>query len=158
LKGTADVERKKYLSGKQVNRHCEQSEAIQLASRNFWFASSLSLLAMTKATAFRLFGFPSHHPLHLQGANMPDWHLYMIRTKTGELYTGVTRDVERRFAEHTVGGKRGAKYLRGRGPLQLVFQQKIGTRSEALKAEADIKKLSKQEKEAMVRLSPLKTL
>lgn len=81
----------------------------------------------------------------------PDWRLYMIRTKTGALYTGVATDVERRFKEHTEGGKKGAKYLRGRGPLKLVFQQKIGARSEALKAEAAIKKMSKEEKEGMVR-------
>ena len=82
---------------------------------------------------------------------MSDWHIYMIRTKHGELYTGITQDVERRFAEHTAGGKKGAKYLRGRGPLQLVFQQKIGSLSEASKAEAAVKKMSKEEKEGMVR-------
>jgi putative endonuclease len=82
---------------------------------------------------------------------MSDWHIYMIRTKHGELYTGITQDVERRFAEHTAGGKKGAKYLRGSGPLQLVFQQKIGSRSEASKAEAAVKKMSKEEKEGMVR-------
>ena len=67
---------------------------------------------------------------------MPEWTLYMIRTKNGALYTGITQDVKRRFAEHADGGKKGAKYLRGRGPLELVFQQKIGSRSQALKAEA----------------------
>ena len=74
----------------------------------------------------------------------------MIRTKNGALYTGITRDVERRFAEHADGGKKGAKYLKGRGPLKLVFQQKIGSRYEALKAEAVIKNMSKGEKEEMV--------
>jgi len=74
----------------------------------------------------------------------------MIRTKNGALYTGITRDVERRFAEHVAGGKKGAKSLRGRGPLKLVFQQKISTRSEALKKEAAVKKMSRKEKEGMV--------
>ena len=74
----------------------------------------------------------------------------MIRTKNGALYTGITQDVERRFAEHVAGGKKGAKYLRGRGPLNLVFRQKIGSRSEALKAEAAVKNMSKGEKEEMV--------
>jgi putative endonuclease len=83
---------------------------------------------------------------------MLDWHLYMIRTKNGELYTGITQDVERRFTEHVAGGKKGAKYLRGRGPLQLVFQQKIGTRSQASKAEAAVKKMPKVEKEGMVNM------
>ncbi len=45
---------------------------------------------------------------------------------------------------------KAAKYLKGRGPLILVYQQKIGTRSEALKAEAAVKKMSKAEKEEMV--------
>ena len=80
---------------------------------------------------------------------MSKWTLYLIRTKNGALYTGITRDVERRFAEHVAGGKKGAKYLRGRGPLKLVFQQKIGTRSDALKTEAATKKMSKAEKEEM---------
>lgn len=92
---------------------------------------------------------PSTHPI--RSSDMPDWHLYMIRTKNGALYTGITQDVERRFAEHEAGGKKGAKYLRGRSPLKLVFQQKIGTRSEALKAEAAVKKMSKEEKEGMVK-------
>jgi putative endonuclease len=95
-----------------------------------------------------------HAPLPLtQNTDMPEWTLYMIRTKDGALYTGITQDVERRFAEHSDGGKKSAKYLKGRGPLKLVFQKKIGTRSEALKAEAAIKKMSKPEKEEMIRKS-----
>ena len=81
---------------------------------------------------------------------MSEWTLYMIRTKNGALYTGITQDVKRRFQEHADGGRKAAKYLKGRGPLKLVYQQKIGTRSKALKAEATIKKMSKQEKEGMV--------
>jgi len=76
------------------------------------------------------------------------WFLYLIRCKDGSLYTGITTDVDRRFAEHQSG--KGAKYLRGKTPLTLVFQQKIGSRSAALKAEASIKKLSKVEKEAII--------
>jgi len=95
-----------------------------------------------------------HAPLPFtQNTDMPEWTLYMIRTKNGALYTGITQDVERRFAEHSAGGKKSAKYLKGRGPLKLVFQKKIGTRSEALKAEAAIKKMSKPEKEGMVKKS-----
>lgn len=81
---------------------------------------------------------------------MPDWTLYIIRTRNGALYTGITPDVERRFSEHVAGGKKSAKYLKGRGPLKLVFQKTIGTRSEPLKAEAEVKKMSKAEKEGMV--------
>jgi len=76
------------------------------------------------------------------------WFLYLIRCKDGALYTGITTDVDRRFAEHQSG--KGAKYLRGKAPLTLAFQQKIGSHSAALKAEASIKKLSKAEKEAII--------
>jgi putative endonuclease len=67
------------------------------------------------------------------------------------LYTGITTDVARRFAEHQRNGDTGAKYLRGRGPLMLVFQKKLGSRSLALGVERKVKKLSKARKEDMVR-------
>ena len=79
-----------------------------------------------------------------------EWYLYLIRVKNGSLYTGIATNVERRFTEHAAGGRKGAKYLRGRGPLQLVFSQKIGTRSQALKTEAAVKKLPKVKKEKLV--------
>jgi putative endonuclease len=79
-----------------------------------------------------------------------EWSLYIIRTRGGALYTGITTDVARRFAEHQTGGPRCAKYLRGRRPLQLVFQQEIGTRSAALQAETAVKKLPKAAKEALI--------
>ena len=78
------------------------------------------------------------------------WHVYLIRTKMGHLYTGVTQDVQRRFKEHQKEGGKGAKYLKGKKPLKLVFHKKIGTRSQALKTEAQIKKWPKIKKEALV--------
>lgn len=81
---------------------------------------------------------------------MSDWFLYMVRVKNGSLYTGITVDVERRFQEHVEGGKKAAKYFRGKGALTLVFRQKVGDRSLAMKAEAAVKKLSKPEKEDLV--------
>ena len=77
------------------------------------------------------------------------WYLYMVRTHHGHLYTGITQDVARRFLEHQEGRKKAAKYLRGKGPLKLVFQQEIGSRSSALKAECALKKLPKQQKESL---------
>ncbi len=77
------------------------------------------------------------------------WHLYMVRTNHGQLYTGITQDVTRRFLEHQEDGKKTAKYLRGKGPLKLVFQQEIGSRSSALKAETALKKLPKPQKESL---------
>ena len=79
------------------------------------------------------------------------WHVYLIRTKMGQLYTGVTQDVPRRFKEHQKEGGKGAKYLKGKKPLKLVFHKKIGSRSEALKTEAQIKKWPKKKKEALIK-------
>ncbi|TMQ51857.1 MAG: GIY-YIG nuclease family protein, partial [Candidatus Eisenbacteria bacterium] len=49
----------------------------------------------------------------------PRWHVYIVRTRDGTLYTGITIDVERRLAEHRADGGRGARYLRGRQPLEI---------------------------------------
>ena len=85
---------------------------------------------------------------------MPKWHLYLIRTRNGNLYTGIATDVARRFVEHQTQGGKCARYLRGRVPLQLVFEKQIGSRSLALKAEKVIKRLTKQQKEQIVRSNP----
>ncbi|QVK24421.1 GIY-YIG nuclease family protein [Shewanella dokdonensis] len=83
------------------------------------------------------------------------WSLYMIRCRDGELYTGVTTDVSRRFAEHQGGGPKAAKYLRGKAPLQLVYQELVGSRSEALKREIQVKKLTRQQKLALLHADDL---
>ena len=82
---------------------------------------------------------------------MFDWYLYLVRCRDGSLYTGITTDVARRFAEHQGNSDAGAKYLRGRGPLVLVFQKKLGSRSLALGVESKVKKLSKARKEELIR-------
>ncbi|MFC1873354.1 GIY-YIG nuclease family protein [Chloroflexota bacterium] len=84
---------------------------------------------------------------------MLDWHLYLVRCRDDSLYTGITTDVTRRFAEHQGNKGGGAKYLRGRGPLVLVFQRKLGSRSLALDVENRVKKMSKARKEEMIRVS-----
>jgi putative endonuclease len=81
---------------------------------------------------------------------MKDWFLYLIRCKHGRLYTGITTNVERRFAEHARNDKKGAKCLRGKAPLMLVMKKKIGSRGMALKIEARVKKLPKIKKEMFV--------
>jgi len=81
------------------------------------------------------------------------WHLYLLRTLSGMLYTGITTDVERRFAQHQAG--KGAKALRGKGPLQLVFSCCVGDRGQALRLEYRVKQLSKKEKEKLVSHPPL---
>ena len=82
---------------------------------------------------------------------MLDWYLYLIRCHDGSLYTGITTDVARRFAQHQGKCDIGAKYLRGREPLVLVFQKKLGSRSLALSVESKVKKLSKARKEELIR-------
>ena len=84
------------------------------------------------------------------GSRAHMWYVYLIRTKMGHLYTGVTQDVQRRFKEHQKQGGKGAKYLKGKKPLKLVFHKKIGSRSQALKTEVQIKKWPKKKKEALV--------
>jgi putative endonuclease len=74
----------------------------------------------------------------------------VLRCADGTLYTGIATDVSRRLAEHT-RGLRGAKYLRGRAPLELVFQRAAGDRGTASRFEHRIKSLSKADKERLVR-------
>ena len=76
------------------------------------------------------------------------WYVYILHCGDGTLYTGITTDVERRLEAHRQG--KGAKYTRGRGPLELAYQDKCGTHSEALKREYAIKQLSREEKEQLI--------
>lgn len=77
------------------------------------------------------------------------YSVYLLRCADGSLYTGIATDVARRICEHEKSA-RGAKYLRGRGPLQLAFEQEVGDRSDASRIESVIKSLAKAEKEALV--------
>lgn len=79
---------------------------------------------------------------------MGSWHLYLVRRSDGALYTGIATDVERRLAEHAAGS--GAKFLRGHGPLELVFREEVGSRGAALRAELRVKALPRAEKLALV--------
>jgi putative endonuclease len=83
---------------------------------------------------------------------MTAWALYVLRTRQGHLYTGIATDVRRRIEEHS--GGRGAKALRGRGPLDLVYRKRIGEHGLALRLEHRLKLRSKHQKEAIVRQQP----
>ena len=76
------------------------------------------------------------------------WYLYILRCGDNTLYTGITTDVEKRFEAHKSG--KGAKYTRGRGPLELAYREECGTHSDALKREAQIKKLTREQKQALI--------
>jgi putative endonuclease len=79
---------------------------------------------------------------------MADHHVYVLECADGSLYTGYTTDVERRVAEHDAG--EGAKYTRGRTPVDLVHVESHGSRSAALSREHEIKALSRRAKERLV--------
>lgn len=74
------------------------------------------------------------------------WYVYMIECANGHLYTGITTDVARRFAEHQSSGPKAAKYLKGKGPLALVYQEVSDSRSLASQREIAIKKLNRKQK------------
>lgn len=78
-----------------------------------------------------------------------DFHLYIVRCADDTLYTGIARDVGRRLRAHA-GSKNGAKYLRGRKPLKLVFSARVGSRAEAQRLESRVKRLSREAKLALV--------
>ena len=77
------------------------------------------------------------------------WYVYILRCGDGTLYTGITDNVPRRLAVHRSG--RGAKYTRGRGPLELVYTEQVPDKSAALKREIQIKRLRRAEKERLIK-------
>ena len=84
---------------------------------------------------------------------MSDWYLYLIRCRDGTLYTGISTDVDRRLAQHMGSRNAGSRYLKGRGPLTLVFQEKLGSMSLALKVERKVKRMSRARKEKLIKVS-----
>jgi len=72
------------------------------------------------------------------------WYLYLLRCRDGSLYCGITTDVEKRLEQHRSG--KGAKYTRGRGPLELVYTEECAYHSAALKRELTVKALPREEK------------
>lgn len=75
------------------------------------------------------------------------WTVYILRCGDGTLYTGITNDMDARLAAHRCG--KGAKYTRGRGPLELAYTEVLDTKSLALKREHGIKSLSREQKLAL---------
>jgi len=77
---------------------------------------------------------------------MSDWFVYIVRCADDSLYTGITKDVERRIEEHNNDDTLGAKYTKVRRPVVLVYQEACESRSVVTKREYDIKQLSRKEK------------
>ena len=80
------------------------------------------------------------------------WFVYILRCADGSLYTGITTDVQRRVKEHNFSPL-GAKYTRGRRPVTLVYEELLCSRSLASKKEYVIKRLSKPQKELLLKTS-----
>ena len=79
-----------------------------------------------------------------------EYSVYIVRCADDTYYTGIAADVARRIAEHETS-PRGAKYLKGRGPLCLVYSAAIGDRSTASRVEYRIKRLHRRDKEALIK-------
>lgn len=75
-------------------------------------------------------------------------YVYIIKCGDGSLYTGWTNDLKRRFENHCQG--KGARYTRGRGPLELVYFETFEDKKEAMRREYAIKKLKRQEKDKLI--------
>jgi putative endonuclease len=80
------------------------------------------------------------------------WSLYILRCSDESFYTGVTTDIDRRFREHEAG--RASRFTRTRRPVVLVYQEKCGTRSQALSRECAVKSMGRHKKKDLVAGGP----
>jgi putative endonuclease len=76
------------------------------------------------------------------------WLVYMLRCADDSLYTGITNNLEKRLKAHNEG--KGAKYTRGRGPVVVVYQRECASRSDALKQELAMKRLTTEQKRRLL--------
>lgn len=74
-----------------------------------------------------------------------NWKVYIIQAKSGKLYTGITNNLDRRFADH-LNCRKGARFFRFSGPKKVLFQETYSNRSEATQREIQIKKMSRMQK------------
>jgi len=75
-------------------------------------------------------------------------YVYILRCGDGSLYTGWTNDLKQRLAAHQSG--KGAKYTKGRTPIELVYFEELPDKSAALRRENELKKLRKDKKEELI--------
>lgn len=81
-------------------------------------------------------------------AVMKSWYVYILRCADGTLYTGISNDLQRRLAAHARGS--ASKYTRVRLPVTLVYSEEVADRSRATRREAEIKKMSRRSKIALI--------
>ena len=79
------------------------------------------------------------------------WYVYMLCCQDKTLYTGICKDVQRRVDEHNNDDKLAARYTRVRRPVTLVYQEEYGSRSEAARREAAVKKLARRDKLELIK-------
>ena len=84
---------------------------------------------------------------------MSEWYVYILRCADDTFYTGYARDLEARVNTHNAG--KGAKYTRGRLPVELVYHEIFESRSEAMSREYNLKKLSRRQKQALINTKSL---
>jgi len=82
---------------------------------------------------------------------MADWEIYILRCADKSLYTGITTDITRRVHEHNFNNKLAAAYTRSRRPVTLVYNEPVPSRSRALKREHEIRRLSRNQKEFLIK-------
>ena len=80
------------------------------------------------------------------------WEVYIIRARNGKLYTGITTDLDRRFAEHR-SGRKGARFFRFTEPEAIVFRETHADRGSATRRELAIKKMTRRQKERLIAAS-----
>ena len=80
----------------------------------------------------------------MAGEGAGTWWVYILRCGDGTLYTGIALDVQARLAQHRAGT--GARYTRGRAPLELLHQEPAASRADASRREAAIKRLTRRRK------------
>jgi putative endonuclease len=78
------------------------------------------------------------------------WFLYLVQNVQNSLYTGITLDVARRFAEHQAQSTKTAKALKGKAPLRLMYAAQLQSHGDALRAEIWVKKQPKKTKLALI--------
>ena len=82
-------------------------------------------------------------------SSLDSWFVYILRCADGSLYTGITKDVSRRFEQHNAGT--ASRYTRSRLPVALEYQESQKSQSAALKRELAIKALTREKKELLIK-------
>lgn len=83
------------------------------------------------------------------------WFIYILECNDDSFYTGITNDIKKRFAAHKAGT--ASRYTRSRGAKRIVYKEKVSTKSEALKREFFLKKLSRTQKLALLKTKGLES-